>query len=218
MDGVQNEGDSGRATASRRKNRQWVFILVVVVVVIADVAALSIKFLLTNSNTAPSGLPAGITLTQFEARVEQQVRSRTSRGFGVASAKSTRCFMGTAWKPGQQFNCFVYDSAESSSARSTEPSCLIGARSMCGTACGYLRQVLAQQRVQVRRHLDRNVHGRSRQTHPEPALSGALNDTKRPRCLPEASARQVWARRTHWPPATVHSASLDQGPALSATG
>ncbi len=110
MDGVQNEGDSGRATASRRKNRQWVFILVVVVVVIADVAALSIKFLLTNSNTAPSGLPAGITLTQFEARVEQQVRSRTSRGFGVASAKSTRCFMGTAWKPGQQFNCFVYDS------------------------------------------------------------------------------------------------------------
>ena len=42
--------------------------------------------------------------------IEQQVRSRTNDGFGIASAHSARCLMGSAWAKGQQFACFVYDS------------------------------------------------------------------------------------------------------------
>ncbi len=102
--------DPSSATETRKSKRHWVFILVVVVVVLADAALLSAKFLFTHPQASPSGLPPGVSLAAFEARIEQQVRSRTNDGFGIASARSARCLMGSAWAKGQQFACFVYDS------------------------------------------------------------------------------------------------------------
>ncbi|HXZ83759.1 MAG TPA: hypothetical protein VED84_08540 [Acidimicrobiales bacterium] len=107
--GELDEGPSS-ATETRQSKGHWVFILVVVVVVLADAAVLSVKFLFTHPQAAPSGLPPGVSLAAFEGRIEQQVRSRAKDGFGVASARSARCFMGSAWAKGQQFTCVVYDS------------------------------------------------------------------------------------------------------------
>jgi hypothetical protein len=108
--GGELDEDPSSATKTRRSKGHWVFILVVVVVVLADAALLSAKFLFTHPQASPNGLPPGVSLAAFEARIEQQVRSRAKEGFGVASARSTRCFMGSAWAKGQQFSCFVYDS------------------------------------------------------------------------------------------------------------
>ena len=162
--------DPSSATKTRKSKGHWVFILVVVVVVLADAALLSAKFLFTHPQASPNGLPPGVSLAAFEARIEQQVRSRAEEGFGVASARSTRCFMGSAWAKGQQFSCFVYDSREPISARSPARSARTGARSSPGTACGR-RTRRVTRRQQVRRRLIRDVPftvGETRAKDPAP--------------------------------------------------
>jgi hypothetical protein len=61
--------------------------------------------------TTEAGLPAHTTLQSFEKAVASQLSMAGGDGFHVSGLSNVTCVMGAAWRPGQKFFCFAYDSA-----------------------------------------------------------------------------------------------------------
>jgi len=94
--------------ATRRRfiggRRFWIELAVVVVIVLGIVVTVAI---LKHAGTG--GTPPGLTLSQFEGQILQQVQTTGVHGFGVRRASSATCIMPSTWASGDTFHCFIYN-------------------------------------------------------------------------------------------------------------